>query len=164
MSRISFVLMACFLFAAASEARVRMTDDVRSLGEGSYLLIEDPLLIRKGTTSLRAMRSRAKADRQGRVLGPSCDIRLSKAQGYDIFKKNLMLKAGTKLYLRSDGVDLALVTEDQSLRIPLDCRHMVRQKKGLVATSRFTIRQFSSVFSFVGTLYMVPPDRKMAER
>jgi hypothetical protein len=156
--KISLIAISLTLTSAAF-AKIDLRAPVASVQDGSYLLMEGPLLIRKGTTSLYAAQKKSKGKK---VPGPLCELRLSIGTGFDIFKKNLLLKSGTKMYFKDAGPEMILVNEDQSVQIPVRCRYYVKSKKTLKESSKFTIRNLAQVFSRIGTIYLVD-DAKTAK-
>lgn len=159
--------LLCFLvigscWVPSAFAKVDLRDDVHAIEDGSYLLLEKPILIHQGTTAV--MMGRMHGGRaMSRLGGPSCEIDLVKASGVDIFKRNLVLKTGTKLFVQQNNAQLAFVDESQKIRLPLVCREPdVKSKKAKVANVKFTIHDLASVFSRIGTLYLMD-SRKTAK-
>lgn len=129
--------------------------EITSLGEGSYIFVDRPLLIAKGTTILRASPKKSRGRSRALGLADGCDLHLGRATGFNIFQQNLILKAGTKLAWRSTNGKVALVEEDRKIEIPLTCQAVAHSPRAK-GPAKFTVGELSRAFASIGIVYVNP--------
>lgn len=151
--------------ASAKPATVNPRADVSTLAEGSYIFVDRPLLIPKGTTILRASQKKPRGHRGAIALAEGCDLHLGRATGFNIFQNNLILKAGTRLAWKNVNGQITLSEEQRHIDIPLTCQAPKLARRGKTPP-KFTVGELSKAFTSIGIVYVNPavPTLKAGQR